>query len=208
MQKGLLSQFNQKDNERQVILVRHPETAMNEEGVVRGWSDVPIDDDEYSQIVEVGKGLKEYDIDGIIASDLLRTLQTAQCLSIGSGAPILCISNFLHTWNVGGFEGLPTDKVDEVLEKLASEEPDKTIEDGESFNAFKARFLLGLIAMLNSYPDKTLVFATHGRNLATLNAWAQEGYPNTLDVSSEHLGYEDYEPGSAHLFNIKSDLLV
>lgn len=192
---------------RPVILVRHAETIANEEDLARGWSDWPLEEDTTAELHAVGKALKSQGVYGIVASDLLRTLQTAKCLAIGGGLPILKIGSFLHTWNIGKYTGKPTDKVDPILEELAADDPFKTIEGGESFEAFKFRYLLGLIATLNEYPGKLLALSTHGRNLATLNAWAQMGYNDELEISSDHLGYEDYPPATAHLFNVKSNLL-
>lgn len=197
--KGFLSEKGRK-----VILIRHTETEMNEDNLVRGWTDVPLDEDTIIFCKNIGESLKGK-IDGVIASDLLRTLETAHYVSVGSGAPIIKTGNFLHTWDVGNYTGMPADKVDPILEKMAQEEPDKTIEGGESFNAFKYRFLMGLIACLNEY-EGTLAFVTHGRNLATLNAWAQEDYNEDLQLSDD-LDYDAYEPGSAHLFNITSSLI-
>lgn len=190
---------------RVCYFIRHAETAMNDKDVARGWTDVPLDDDTYSGLIELGESLKN--LDGIMASDLLRTLQTAHCISFGSGAPILQTTAFLHTWNVGEFTGKPTKEVDPILEKMAVDEPYKTIKDGESFEEFKYRFLLGVIGALNSHPNQLIGFVTHGRCLAILNAWREAGFNSELEVDNDYLGYDEYEPGTAHLFEITCDLL-
>lgn len=197
---------NQVKKNREVWFVRHAETAMNEYDVSRGWTDVPLETDTFKDLIALGEKLKG--ADGIYASNLLRTLQTAHCIALGSGAPILGVNDWLHTWNPGNLTGKPTDEVDPLLERMAIEEPYKTIKGGESFEQFKYRFLMGLIACLNSHPGKTLIFVAHGRNLAVLNAWKEMGYPDTLAISDDDLGYEDFEPGSAHSFKISCGLLV
>mgnify|MGYP001547155703 FL=1 len=163
-------------------------------------------DSEYiDAAIELGEGLK---LDGIIASDLQRTLQTALSVSIGSGAPILKTTTILHTWNTGDLTGKPVEEVDPLLEKMAVEEPDKVLKGGESFNAFKYRFLIGLISILNEFPGKLLALATHGRNLALLRAWEEMNYNDELEVASDNLGYEEFEPGTATLFTVESGLLI
>lgn len=194
---------------RNVALIRHFWTPMNAKDVARGWTDIPLDDDAFDAAFELGEELKGK-IDGIVTDNLLRTLQTAQYVSLGSGIPILEITNFLRTWDVGEYTGKPVDEVDPILEHIAANEPDKEIKGGESFNAFKTRFLIGLIAYLNSCPSQNpprLAFVCHGRNFAVLNAWKEAGFNDELDVSNEDLGYEDWEPGSVENFTIHSPLL-
>lgn len=200
--------LKQLQKERPVILVRHAETAMNEEDVARGWTDVPLDKDTYSHLKSVGKELKKQGVQGIFSCNLLRTLQTSRCLSQGGDIPILGTGEWLRTWNVGKYTGKPAKTVDPIIEQIAIEEPCKTIEGGESFEEFKYRYLLGLVGCLNQHPGKLLSFTTHGRNLATLNAWAFMDYNESLELDTDYLGYEEYEPGSAHLFVVSSPLLI
>lgn len=206
---GILNKTSMVENSekrRIAYFIRHDETAMNEEDVARGWTDVPLEKDTLDHLIELGGTLT--DINGIYSSDLLRTLQTAHCISLGSGKPILGTSAWLHTWDIGKYTGQKTDKVDPILEEMALERPFETIEGGESFEEFKHRFLLSLIGCLNSNPGKLLAFVTHGRNLACLNAWKEDGYNDALQLDPDHLGYDEFEPGSAHLFDIKSGLLL
>lgn len=202
--KGLLGAEESK-HKRTIIVVRHAETPMNESDKVRGWTSTPLDTDTFHDLIELGESINF--IDGIVASDLLRTLQTAHCISLGSGKPILKTAEFLHTWNPGDFTGKPAEKIDPILEKMAVEEPYKDTPNGESFEAFKYRFLIGLIAFLNSNPGKVLCFVAHGRNLALLNAWKEAGYNSELAIDDDHLGYDMFDPGTAHRFDIECDLL-
>lgn len=189
---------------RVIALIRHFETPMNEEDKARGWKPTPIDPKEYGNAIELGEELRG-DIDGIVASDLLRTLQTAHLVSMGSGAPIVKVDSFLHTWNIGKYTGQKADKVDPLLEKMAIQSPDEGIEGGESFNQFKFRFLLGVISVLNVC-DGTVAFVTHGRNLAVMNAWREEEYNEELQLS-DNLGYDEFEPGTATFFNVRCPLI-
>ena len=204
---SLLKQMKEEKSKggRMFALIRHFETPMNDENKARGWLPTPIDPSEYEDAYDLGEELRG-EIDYIVASDLLRTLQTAHYVSLGSKAPIIKITPFLHTWNIGKYTGEPTKKVDPILEKLAVQDPDKNIDNGESFNQFKYRFLLGVISTLNEC-EGTIAFVTHGRNLAVMNAWREENYNDDLDVSDDHLGYEEFGPGTATFFNINSPLL-
>jgi len=203
---GLIKQLS-KAKERNCVLIRHGETEMNQEDVVRGWTETSLDEGGQENARELGRELKEAYIDGIIASDLLRTMQTACLVSEESGIPILALSSNLHTWNVGKYTGKPTKTADPILEKLAVEQPEKEIEDGESFNNFKYRYLLQIIAFMNEYSDKTVAFVVHGRNLAVMNAWCEAGCPDDFELYDD-LSYESFPPATAHMFKIKSNYLV
>lgn len=202
---GLMSKLTQSTYKRKIIAVRHGETPMNEEDVARGWTDIPLDNDQYKKLKKLGEELHMMGPTGIVSCNLLRTLQTSRALA-ESGTPIIGTTDFLRTWDIGKYTGEPTDKVDPILEELAVNEPYKTIEGGESFEEFKHRFLLGLVALLNSQPG-LLIITTHGRCLACLNAWRIMGYPADLSVSEDDIGYDEYEPGTAHMFEIDSPLL-
>ena len=207
MTKGLLQSLD-KDKKRGVVLIRNGETEMNEKDVVRGWTETCLDDEGEAHARKLGKSLKGSKIDCIIASDLLRTMQTAMIVSKESGIPIVALSPNLHTWNVGDFTGKPTETADPILEEMAVEEPDKQIKGGESFNNFKTRFLLQVLALMNEYSDKTIAFVVHGRNLAVMNAWKEAGYPEDFELDEDNLGYDEFPPASAHEFIISSSLLI
>lgn len=209
MNKGILQQLESgKPKERTCILIRHGETKMNDKDIVRGWTETPLDDEGIHHATSLGKKLKGSKIDCLIASDLLRTLQTALVISEYSDIPIIATNSCLHTWNVGEFTGKPAAKADPILERMAIEEPDKVIKDGESFDNFKHRYLIGLIALMNEYSDKTVAFVTHGRNLAVMNAWKEAGYPPDFELDNDCLGYDEFDPGTAHLFDIRSNYLI
>lgn len=196
-----------KTKQRNCVLIRHGETEMNQEDVVRGWTESPLDEMGERHAWELGQELKDAAIDGIIASDLLRTMQTACIVSEESRIPILALSPNLHTWNVGEYTGKPTKTADPILDKLAIEQPDKQIKGGESFNNFKYRYLLQVLAFMNEYSDKTLAFVVHGRNLAVMNAWCEAGCPSDFELDDD-LSYESFPPATAHLFTVKSNYLV
>lgn len=197
----------ENNHTRTIFLVRHAETAMNETEQVRGWTDVPLDSDTFGGLIELGESLKD-DIDCIYASDLLRTLQTAHCISLGSEKPITGIYKFLHTWNPGDYTGKKASEIDPILERMAIKEPYKPTPNGESFEEFKFRFLLGIISILNeNEPDEVPAFVCHGRNLAIMNAWKEADYNSELRVDNDHLGYDMFPPGTAHRFEIDCDLI-
>lgn len=205
---GLLNQIRKGDNKRVVVLIRHGETEMNEENLSRGWSETALDAKGERHSKTLGRQLKHYSVDGICASDLMRTMQTALEVSKESGIPIIGLYSNLHTWKLGSYEGKPTDEIDPILERLAVEEPEKEIKGGESFNNFKFRFLLQVVSLLNSNPGMTLALVVHGRNLAVFNAWQEAGYPDDLEVSTDDLGYEDFKNGMAYVFEVDSNLLT
>lgn len=204
--KGLLKQLPEKDK-RQIVIIRHGQTALNAKDCIRGWSDVPLDETGFSQAEKLGKKLKNAGIDVLISSDLTRTLQTASIISQESGIPLIATTMALRPWNVGDYTAKPAEEVHPILFKLAVEDPDKNVPGGESFTSFKFRVLMGMVAFLNEYDDKLIAFVCHHRNDRIVRAWVEAGCPNDLEVDFGHFGQKGIEPGTFDVLDINSDYL-
>ena len=203
--QGLLSDNGEK--RRKIYILRHGETALNVTDRIRGWSDVPLDDKGVAQAIKMGKKLRDSDLTMLIASDLTRTLQTARNVSEESGKPVVHATQILRPWNVGKYTGHPASEVHPILLKMATETPEENIPEGESFESFKNRVLMGIIAFLNQYPHEIIGFVVHHRNDRIVRAWYEAGCPSDFEVDLAHFNQKGIEPGTFDVLEIKSNLL-
>ena len=203
---GLINNPSMK--KRRVYIVRHGQTKMNIDDRIRSWSDVPLDPTGFAQAMKMGKELKGKKIDYIISSDLTRTLQTAQMLSLESGIPVVATTMALRPLNVGKFTGESAAKVHPMIMKHALEKPDVAFPEGESFDSFRYRCLLGTIALLNEYSDCTLCLVTHHRNDRLFNAWIEAGCPDDFELDMEHFNNKGILPGTCDLLEFSSPLII
>lgn len=163
------------DKKYPLILARHGNTALNEDGdKIRGWRDVPLSEKGEQEAKELGKRLKDKQIDAIISSDLTRAKQTAESISKETGVPIIAFTKGLRPWNAGIFTGVESNKVLSKLDEYIKN-PDKQIPEGESFNDFKNRYLDEINHIKRMFPDKLILAVAHHRNNVTLDAWLKAG---------------------------------
>lgn len=196
------------DKKRKIVIIRHGETALNVDDRIRAWSDVGLDAKGFEQAEELGRKLKDTGVDMLVASDLTRTLQTASCISKESGIPLLATTMALRPWNVGKYTAQPAEKVHPILMEYAIEKPDENLPEGESFDSFKFRVLMGVIAFLNEYEGKLIGFVAHHRNDRLLRAWYEAGCPDDFELDFEHFNKKGISPGTFDVLEIKSRYLT
>lgn len=187
--KGLITalQPSKTPEGRVIYILRHGQTLLNKEDKIRGWSDIPLDDEGIVQAKKLGEAFRnsQIELDGIFTSNLLRAEQTALEVSQQTGYPVLGIRECLRPWNVGSYTGKDGKMVHEIMAEAAYKEPDKPIGGGESFNIFKYRFLLGLIGLLNQNRGLKLGFVSHSRGERIMHSWVAAGCPEDLGVDLE-----------------------
>jgi 2,3-bisphosphoglycerate-dependent phosphoglycerate mutase len=91
-----------------LILVRHGHTCLNVPGRderLRGWLDLPLDDQGLKEAAETGERLANYPVEAIYSSDLRRARQTAEVLRRRTHAPRVTTTKELRPWNLGVFCG-------------------------------------------------------------------------------------------------------
>ena len=74
-----------------LILVRHGHTPLNGAGGderLRGWLDIPLDEQGLQEAVETAQRIAHYPVTAIYSSDLRRARQTSQILSKISKAAV------------------------------------------------------------------------------------------------------------------------
>ncbi len=190
-----------------LIIVRHGQTDLNDKDRVRGWHDVPLNDEGIRQAQKLGAELKDKQLDVIATSDFQRASKTAEIISQASGVPVVIVPA-LRPWNVGEHTGKESKTVSPVLEHHAEHKPNTPLRDGESFNEFKDRFLHGVQSLLARFPGKTIAVVTHHRGDMLMRAWEKAGMPGTHDIDIKtFLEWEKgIEPGTARAASTPSQM--
>lgn len=149
-----------------ILLVRHGETALNEEKRIRGWLDVDLSDKGRADSNKTGAVLQQHQPSEILTSDLTRAEQTGQILQQHLQVP-MDNSRDLRPWDLGKFTGLKFDDIHDEMNRYIAN-PKKAVPGGESFNDFLERWRGGLQDLAGramQSPTGTVAAVTHSRNI-------------------------------------------
>jgi probable phosphoglycerate mutase len=151
-----------------LILVRHGKTKLNSLDSaerLRGWMDVPLDEQGLREAEETAQRLAQYPVGHIYSSDLYRARQTADAVVKATLAPIVHTSG-LRPWNVGTLAGQRVKDILPILKQLEVD-PSLPAPGGESFLQFCDRYLRKLEELLDlaDRSEVCIVAVTHVRNL-------------------------------------------
>lgn len=211
MTKGLVSMEEEESPGREIFIMRHGNTALNSKNEIRGWSNPPLDELGIEEAHNLGEAMlnDEIEADGIVSSDLMRSVQTCVIVSKITGIPLVGISKDFRPLDVGELTGTDADKAHKVIAEFAKNHPDDKIgTTGESFNVFKTRFLGGVVSLLNSNRGKRLIICSHSRGERILHAFIAEGCPDTFDVSLETFLAPGEDPATITQLFINSNLVL
>ncbi len=169
-----------------IYILRHGATKLNNqtdmsEDRIRGWTDVPLAEEGRKEAQAAALKLKAKGVDAIVASDLSRAKETAAIIGKILGVKP-AVSRGLRPWNLGTFAGTSTKEALPKIAEYAQKRPDKSVPEGESFNAFKERAFAGLADAIESNQGKVLVIVTHHRNERLYEAWEKAGRPEDLSI--------------------------
>ena len=183
-----------------VLVVRHGDTALNDKGYhdshkIRGWKNIPLDDDGREQAVKLGKALEHFPIAAVYCSDLDRALDTGDAIA-ARHAVRPEETKSLRPWHLGDLQGEPVKKAIPLIVKFTENE-DEVVPGGESFRTYRLRFLGELVRLCDKARKHkvTICIVTHSRGMQATRAWIAAGCPNDLTISTEHMNsYEDELP--------------
>jgi broad specificity phosphatase PhoE len=169
-----------------LILIRHGHTTLNRRGHderLRGWLDVPLDDEGLQEAEETAERVAGQKIEVIYSSDLRRAMQTSIAVSRTTKAPLIPTPE-LRPWNLGVFGGQLIREIVPFL-KLLSDLPDIPAPAGESWNQFHLRYsrqLLSLLELAGS-SDRTIAAVTHVRNFLAAPSVIEGSDKNKVPVT-------------------------
>lgn len=167
-----------------LVLVRHGATDFNSgTGAepterLRGWLNVPLNDQGREEAEKAGKLLEGTPVAQIVASDLDRTIETAKAVQRHTEEPPLTTTPLLRPWHLGEMHGQPLAKVlPEMLYFL--DHDTETPPGGEPFVNFQRRamgFLMQLLEQAKAQPEAgAIVAVSHSREARLLKGWVQGG---------------------------------
>lgn len=149
-----------------LLLIRHGETAYNAAQRIQGQRDEPLNARGLAQAQALVQALQHEPVDGVVASDLLRAVQTAEPLARGRGLPLLTDAG-LRERGFGHFEGMAFDDIAlrfplEHARWRARESDFAAPGGGESLAAFDARCMGALVALARHHAGSSLAVVAHG----------------------------------------------
>ena len=190
---------------KKIILVRHGSTQLNGSETtdrIRGWQDVPLNDQGIAEAHKAAKEVKKYPVTMLVSSDLVRASRTAAIISYDDGIRLsrAHITSFFRPWNLGQFHGMESKKVKAQIQKYVEQTPQQPVPGGESFHDFERRFFRGL-TILCRLPGLTAL-VTHYRCICLLDAWAKAGYQPNGSIDHEQLNCAGEPPGHVKEFDV------
>jgi probable phosphoglycerate mutase len=169
-----------------LILVRHGKTVLNSldnTERLRGWMDIPLDEQGLREAEETARRLAQYSIAQIYSSDLYRARQTADAVVRATVAPITYTSG-LRPWNLGTLAGQRVQDILLILQQLKLD-PAMQAPGGESLHQFCDRYSKQLEELLDfaAGSEECIVAVTHVRNLLAAPALLYGGDRSQIPVS-------------------------
>ncbi|AGL15310.1 phosphoglycerate mutase [Actinoplanes sp. N902-109] len=154
------------DNATRIILVRHGETALTQQGRYSGRGDVPLSDEGQAQAMAAAgrvAGISR-DVAAVVSSPLRRCTRTAELIAAELGTVPVTVVPDLIECDFGDWEGLSFAEVrdrwpaemDRWLDSTSVAPP-----GGESFQQVAKRVRGALATLLSAYPGQTIVVVSH-----------------------------------------------
>lgn len=155
-----------------VYVARHGETDENREGILLGQKDVRLNKKGINQAHELGKKMKELDIDLIVSSSLIRAKQTAEIVKSYIHKTVK-VRRRLKERDIGVYEGLTLKQVQQKFQKGYTSEMayNKTPPGGESSQAAQRRVFLAMDGVLKCYRDQNILIIGHSFTLKMINKY-------------------------------------
>ena len=182
-----------------IYLIRHGECAGNREGLFRGRSDFPLNQEGLRQAREVGAALGRVGLRAVYTSPLRRASQTAEAIvaaaGLGEAQPLEAMNNI----SLGLWEGQPKQRIAELYPlqwRCWLETPETLrLEGGESIEDVRRRAGLALTALAERHVDETVALVSHRAVIKCLLAEVLGLHlPWVWKLHLENCGYSVVEP--------------
>ncbi|MFI5933196.1 bifunctional RNase H/acid phosphatase [Actinoplanes sp. NPDC051494] len=154
------------DKATRLILVRHGETAMTQQGRYSGRGDVPLSDEGEAQAMAAAgrvAGISR-DVAAVVSSPLLRCTRTAEHIAAELGNIPVTVLPELIECDFGDWEGLTFAEVRERWPEQLDAWLDSTSvapPGGESFKTVSKRVRGAMATLLSAYPSSVIVVVSH-----------------------------------------------
>ncbi len=160
---------------KRLYLVRHGQTAWNDENRLQGHSDLPLTALGVRQAECVSAFFASLHLRGIFTSSLQRSRQTAHAIASGNGhgvAPV--VEQDLVEMHLGTWEGLTPEEIDAqfagAYAQWRSRPSSIVIPQAEPVEAFRRRVRRALLKIVSEMSEGEYVAVSHGGVIAAILA--------------------------------------
>lgn len=164
---------NHNEAKTRIILVRHGECQGNREGLFRGRSDFPLNENGFIQAKELGTELRKFEPVKIFTSPLSRAKETARIISKQCHIEIE-ICEEMNNIKLGLWEGKTKDFIARQYPEqwaIWLSEPEKLVLTGmETLDEVQQRARKGLNNIIKNHAGDTVIIISHRAVLKPLIA--------------------------------------
>jgi 2,3-bisphosphoglycerate-dependent phosphoglycerate mutase len=183
-----------------IYLARHGQTDWNADHRLQGATDTVLNGAGREQAAKLAERLRGLKMDAVYSSTLRRSLETAN--TVRGSVPLEALAG-LNERRLGMFEGRRVDATDPVAAReyaRRSQEPDDTLDGGESLTQFFDRVRATVMAIRSQRPSGTILIVGHGGTnqmivRALLGLSAQQA--QSFEQANDDLYAIDLGPGSS-----------
>jgi probable phosphoglycerate mutase len=171
-----------------IYLARHGQTDWNADHRLQGATDTVLNSAGREQAARLAERLRGLKIDAVYSSTLRRSQETAN--TIRGSVPLEALAG-LNERRLGMFEGRRVDATDPVTAReyaRRSQEPDDTLDGGESLTQFFDRVRATVTAIRTERASGTILIVGHGgtnqmivRTLLDLSAQQAQSFEQAND---------------------------
>jgi len=155
------------------LVIRHGRTALNKQGLLRAWADVPLDRTGELDAQMAANALRPYDPKILYSSDLVRDMQTVNIISTAFDNLTTEVDYGLRTADMGEWTEQPEEDVAPGVTDWYRF-PWTMAPSGESYDSFAARlyqFVDKKLELARDVPQMCPVgMCSHGRIFAALDS--------------------------------------
>jgi len=175
-----------------LFIIRHGETDFNKKNMMQGRGiDAPLNATGKKQSEQIARALKNEKADQVIASSMIRSIQTAQALAISHSLPIQSYEE-LDEMNFGDLEGRRSIEIEEELDRIHREWAGGNISQpmpgGESPLEVYERSDGRMQELMSNSDQQTIFLVLHGRLIRILlSEWLGHGLKN-MHMIEHHNG--------------------
>jgi uncharacterized phosphatase len=138
-----------------IYFVRHGETEWNRERRIQGRTDIPLNETGRIQAQETGRLLATRHWDVIVASPLIRALETATIIASELRMPKPQVMEELAERNYGVAEGL---NYEQIKRQFPHDGP---IPGRESRDEVTDRVVPAIVALAEQHPEQSIIVVSH-----------------------------------------------
>jgi probable phosphoglycerate mutase len=145
-----------------IYLARHGQTDWNIEHRLQGSKDTPLNSTGREQATTLAERLKGVRLDAVYSSTLRRSRETAEI--VRGSVPLRNLAG-LNERRLGTFEGRRADASDPVTAgdyERRSQDPDDTLDGGESLSQFFERVRTTMTGIRTQHPSGAILIVSHG----------------------------------------------